>query len=80
MHQKMSRGLKFRIKEVEELYCLCKENKDADQLRGDHEAYLRLCSRICKKLVFSGGSIIDKLIGEFLLHAVVLMYTNQVKT
>ena len=27
MHQKMSSGLKFRIKEVEELYCLCSEKK-----------------------------------------------------
>ena len=30
----MARGLKFRIKEVEELYNLCSENKGADQLRG----------------------------------------------
>ena len=63
----MSRGLKFRIKEVAELYCLCSGNKDADQLRGDHEANLRVCSRICKKQVFSRGSIID-IIGEFLFH------------
>ena len=68
MRQKMSRGLKFWIKEVEELYGLCSENKDADQLRSDHEANLRLCSHICKKQVFSRGSIIDKLIGEFILH------------
>ena len=68
MHQKMSRGLKLRIKEEEELYCLCSENKDADQLRGDHEANLRLCSRIIKRQVFSRGSIIDQLNGEFLLH------------
>ena len=38
--QKMDRGLKFRIKEVEELYYWCSENKGADQLR---EADLRLC-------------------------------------
>ena len=31
--QKMARGFKFWIKEVEGLYCLCSENKDADQLR-----------------------------------------------
>ena len=49
----MARGLKFHIKEVEELYYLCSENKGADQLRGYHEADLRLCFRICKKLVFS---------------------------
>ena len=30
VHQKMTRGLKFRIYEVEELHCLCSENKDAD--------------------------------------------------
>ena len=67
MHQKMARGLKFQIQEVEELHCLCSENKDADQLhRSDRKAYLRLCSRICKKQVFSCGSIIDKLIGEFI--------------
>ena len=67
MQQKMARGLKFQIQEVEELHCLCSENKDADQLRGsDRKANLRLCSRICKKQVFSCGSIIDKLIGEFI--------------
>ena len=68
MHQKMSRGLKFRIKEEEKLYCLCSENKDDDKLSGDHGANLRLSSRICKKQVFSCGSIIDKVIGEFLLQ------------
>ena len=41
--QKMVRGLKFWIKEVEGLYYLCSENKDADQLRGYCEADLRLC-------------------------------------
>ena len=49
----MARGLKFRIYEVEGLYYLCSENKGADQLRGDREADLRLCFRICKKNVFS---------------------------
>ena len=34
-------------------YYLCSENKGADQLRGHREADLRLCFRICKKLVFS---------------------------
>ena len=51
--QKMVRGLKFRIKEVEGLYYLCSENKGADQLRGYREADLHLCFRICKKPVFS---------------------------
>ena len=50
--QKMTRGLKFRIYIVEELYYLCRENKDADQLRGYREADLRLCFRICQMLVF----------------------------
>ena len=36
----MARGLKFRIKEVEELYYPCSENKGADQLRGYGEAIL----------------------------------------
>ena len=45
--QKMVRGLKFWIYEVEGLHYLCSENKGADQ-PGD----LRLCFRICKKLVF----------------------------
>ena len=31
--QKMARGLKFWISEVEGLYYPCSENKDADQLR-----------------------------------------------
>ena len=51
--QKMARGLKFRIWEVEGLYYPCSENKRADQLRGHREADLRLCFRICKKPVFS---------------------------
>ena len=32
--QKMDRGLKFWIKEVEELHYICGENKCADELRG----------------------------------------------
>ena len=51
--QKMARGLKFRIKKVERLNYLCSENKGADQLRGYHEADLRLCFGICKTLAFS---------------------------
>ena len=46
--QKVARGLKFRIYEVEGLYYLCSENKGADQLRGYREADLRLCFRIYK--------------------------------
>ena len=51
--QKMARGLKFRIKVVEGLYYPYSENKGADQLRGYHEADLRLCFRIYKNPVFS---------------------------
>ena len=51
--QKMVRGLKFRILVVEGLYYPCSENKGSDQLSVYREADLRLCSRICKKPVFS---------------------------
>ena len=37
----------------EGLYYLCNKNKGADQLRGNREADLRLCFRICKDPVFS---------------------------
>ena len=46
--QKIARGLKFRIYEVEGLYYLCSENKGADQLRGYREADLRLFSAYAK--------------------------------
>ena len=46
--QKMARGLKFRIYEVEGLHYPCSENKGTDQLR---EADLPLVFRICKKPV-----------------------------
>ena len=51
--QKMARGLKFRIWEIEGLYYLYSENKGADQLRSYREADLCLCFRISKMLVFS---------------------------
>ena len=41
--QKMARGLKFRIYEVEGLCYPSSENKGTDQLRGYREADLRLC-------------------------------------
>ena len=50
--QKMARGWKFRIKEEEELYYPSSEIKGADQLRGDREADLRLCFRLCRLLAF----------------------------
>ena len=45
--KKMARTLKG-IKEVEGFYCLCSENKGAEQLRGNCAADLHLCFRICK--------------------------------
>ena len=44
--------MKFRDYEEEGLYYLCSEDKGADQLRGYHEADLRLCFRICENPVF----------------------------
>ena len=52
-NQKTARGLKIRIKKVEELYYLCSENKGAIQVRGYREADLRLGFCICKTLVFT---------------------------
>ena len=51
--QKMSRGMKFRIKEIEGFYYPCSENKGGDHLHGYREADLRLGFRICKKQLFS---------------------------
>ena len=51
--QKMVRGLKFRIQEVEGLYYLCSENKGADQLCGYSTADLHLCFCTYKKQRFS---------------------------
>ena len=50
--QKRARSLKFRIYVEEELYYPSSENKGADQLRGNREADLRLCFRLCRLLVF----------------------------
>ena len=53
------------MQEVEELYYLCSENKDADQLRGYREADLHLCFRKCKKPVFSRrGSNVNYFLGR----------------
>ena len=41
------------------MYYPCSENKDADQLRGNREADLRLCFRPCKLLVFSRTGSFD---------------------
>ena len=49
--EKMARGLKFRIKEVNALHYLCKENKGTDS--GSRASDLCLCFSICNKQVFS---------------------------
>ena len=55
----MARGLEYLILKVEGLYYPCMENKGTDQLRGNLEADLRLCFRICRNPVFSQrGSVI----------------------
>ena len=60
--KKMAGSLKFRICKVEGFYFPFSKNKGADQLRGNGEADLRLCFRICKKPVFSHrGSFIVQL-------------------
>ena len=50
--QKKARSLEFVIKKVEGVYCLCSENKGADQLHGYRAADLRLCFCIYKKAGF----------------------------
>ena len=57
--QEMVRGLKFCIYVVEGLCYLCNENKGADQLRGYHEADLRLCFRPSILLVFLCSGSLD---------------------
>ena len=53
--QKQARSLKFWSSVEEELYYLSSENKGADQLRGNREADLCLCFRLCRLLVFPWG-------------------------
>ena len=61
--QKMTRHLKFRIKEVEGLCYLCSKNNGADQLCSYRAIDLCLCFSICKKQVFSfsGNKRTDKM-------------------
>ena len=67
MHQKMSRGLNFPIMEVEEL-------------DGDHEANVCLCSRIYKSKFSYVAQLSINLLANFNYTAAVLMHTNQIKT
>ena len=48
--QKMARGLKFRISEVEELYIPCSENKGADQLRGPLFSHMQIVDFLLTQL------------------------------
>ena len=66
----MVRGFNFRIWE-EELNYLYSENKGADQIRGNREADLRLCLRICLKPGFScrGSYITDIMFIHVSLYA-----------
>ena len=61
--QKMARGLKFRIKEVDGLYYLCNGSKSADQLRSNRTADQRLCFLAYAKSRFSH---LDKAMKMFL--------------
>ena len=70
--QNMARGLKFWIQKVEGLYSPCSENKGADQLRGYHEADLRLCFRICKKPIFSQRGLIRNYFAYFSIKTYVV--------
>ena len=68
--QKRARSLKFWSLVEEELFYPRSEIKGADQLRGYHEADLRLCFRLCRLLVFPcGGShfVILHLVSTFVL-------------
>ena len=63
--QKRARSLKFWSLVEEELCYPNSENKGADQLRGNHEADLRYCFRLCRLLVFPrGGSVVLKLMAQ----------------
>ena len=79
--QKMARGLKFWIMEVEGLYSLSSENKGPDQLSGHREADLRLCFRICKKQVFSrhGSIMITMKVLNFGTPKMFAVYSNKVE-
>ena len=61
--KKIIRSLKFWTLEEEELYYPCSENKCADQLRSNCEAYLRHWFCICRFLVFSCTGSIIKIFG-----------------
>ena len=54
-----SRSSKFLVFEVEGLYYLCSENKDADQLCCNCTADLHLCFHLCILLSFLCGNSVN---------------------
>ena len=71
----MSRGLKFRIKDVEKLYCPCSENKDAGLLPNDNKLICAYVLAYAKGRISHAAQLSINLIGE----AVVLTHTHKVK-
>ena len=64
-----------------ELYYQGSENKGADQLRGDREADLRLCFRLCRLLVFPwGGSNVLNLSWRCIVNIVLIHLVYFVKS
>ena len=56
------------------MYYPSSENKGADQLRGYHEADLRLCFRLCRLLLFPcGGSYSNYLHDDLLAFMIVFV-------
>ena len=49
--QKIARNFKFRIHEVEELYCLCSKNKGSDHLCGYRTADMRKLGFLITRLI-----------------------------
>ena len=67
VQSQMARGWKFWIKNIEELYYLCSENKGADQLYC--KADLHHCFHICKMLGLAKFRICMVLAMRFLLQS-----------
>ena len=70
MHQNMARGLKFRFRKKRNYTVRKKRNYTVFVVKTkalvSFADRLRLCSSICKKQVFSRGSIIDILLHSML--------------
>ena len=74
--QKMARSLNFRILQIEGLYCLCSENKGADQLRGYREADLRLYFANAKRLFSHDAAQIDMIQREHMVNRSTSFYSH----